>query len=303
MSQKRIQDYGSPIVAKSLKSLVDAITTSGILDGNEFVVDASNRIRINPGSCVTHQGVIIVEDEAKIVTLTGLTSNPADYTIYYLHTDVDISGGVAAELTVEAGLLTADVVEGCILGYVRYSGGGALQQFHFIQPPPLKIGLVTPTPYNAPWIIPIRNHGYVITQTSGGTINITDSTTLPLYIKLSNNGLTTGSVTLTFPFKVSEYPFSLLQMTISTDINASIVPVFIDSSNNAFVLSSFTGQSDLQLKSVEIPDRATTGIPPTPIWPIQTPNSLVYLNLMVSLAASKVAKIQSLGLSTYNSPV
>lgn len=306
MSQQRIQDYGSPIVAQSLKSLTGAITTAGILDGNEFIRDASNRVRINPGTCVTHQGVIIVENETKILTISN-TSNAADYTIYYLHTDVDISGGVAAELVIQSGLLTAEVVLGCILGYVRYPGGGIpLEQSHFIQPPPLKIGTLTPTRENANWVVPIKGQGYMVTQTSGATINITDTwdsiipvgSTTPrpiVYVRLRNNGISTGIVTMTFPFKVSEYPFALLQMILSTDINALVTPIFIDSvgdTGDGPLHTGFTGQSEFLLKSVSIP-RTT----------VQTANTIVYLQLQISLAVGKEARIQCLGLNAYNLPV
>jgi hypothetical protein len=369
MSQKRIQDYGSPIVAQSLKSLIDSITTAGILSGNEFIRDSRDRMRINPGACVTHQGVIIVEDEAKMLGIEN-TGSAVDYTIYYLHEDVDISGGVAAELVVDSKLLTSDVIKGCVLGYVRYPGGGVpLEQSHFIQPPPLKIGTVTPTKQNADWIFPIRNQGYIITQTSGATINITDGgvetftpisitgnivngsnviTSIPstlyllvgmvvtgsgipsnstilsidtatqvtisnnasatltgvslsaqspkpyLYLKARNNQLTTGSVTLSFPFKVSELPYALLQIILSTDISALVTPLFIDSVGEVSdpLNTGFTGQSEFLLKSVSIP-RTT----------IQTPNTVVYLQLQITLASGKEARIQCLGLNTYNLPI
>lgn len=304
MSQQRIQDYGSPVVAASLKSLIDSITIPGILNGNKFIRDANNRMRINPGSCVTQQGVIIIEDEVKLLTINN-TSNAVDYTVYYKHEDVDISGGEAAELTLATGLLTSDVISGCILGYVRYPGGGIpLEQSHFIQPPSLKIGSVTPTKENANWLVPIKSHGYMITYTSGATINFTDTwatytpigSTVPrniMYVKLRNNGIINGIVTLTFPFKVSELPFSLVQMILSTDINALVTPYFIDSIGDITTLGGgFTGQSEFLLKTETIPQIS-----------FQAPNTIVYLQLMVSLAVGKEARIQALGLNTYNLPV
>jgi hypothetical protein len=298
MSQKRIQDFGSPVIAKSFKSLTGAITDPGILEGNQFIVDAGDRVRINPGKCITHQGIIIIEDEIKTLNIQN-TANARDYTIFYSHVDADISGGMSALLTMDSGLLTADVVAGVILGYVRYPGVGiSLDQSHFIQPPLLKIGTITPTKENASWIFPIRYQGYMATSTSGASITLTDtwdiSGTKPeMYLKLRNNNLTSGTVTLTFPFKVGDSSFALLQMIIATDINALVTPMFIDSAGNMFTLSSaFSAQSDLSLKSVEISRIAE-----------QTPNALVYLQLEVTLAASREAKIQAVGLNTYNLPV
>ena len=122
MSQERIQDYGSPVTASSIKTLVNAITSyrSAILSGNEFIADAANRLRINPGISVTHEGIIIIETEPKLITINN-TSLAVDYTVYYYHKDAEVSGGVAAVLTMDTGLLSS--VEGVILGYIRYPGG------------------------------------------------------------------------------------------------------------------------------------------------------------------------------------
>ena len=115
-----------------------------------------------------------------------------------------------------------------------------------------------------------------------------------LYLKLANNGTSTGIIYLTFPFKVSDSPFALLQMIISTDNSAIIIPVFYDSGGSMYILDEdgFTGQSDFLLKTAEIPRAA-----------IQTANSIVYLQLQVSLASTKEARIQAVGLNTYNLPI
>jgi len=377
MSQKRIQDYGSPVVASSLKSLSGAITSQGVLYGFEFIKDASNRVRINPGACVTNQGVIIIESESKYITIN--LSSPADYTIYYSHADEDVSGGVIAVLTISAGLLTNDVISGCVLGYVRFPGGTTLDQTNFIQPPNLKIGSVIPTTYSASWLIPIKGTGYCVTYTYGASINITDggiSTFMPsitiigdvtinsrivqniadtssllvgmivsdafaestagsfippnstimsidsihqitlsnaatntassinisvfavkpmLYLNLLNSSaLASGTSYLTFPFKVSDLPYALLEIIISTDIGAVVTPVFFDSGGIPFNLypAGYQGQSSFLLKTVEIPRTA-----------IQTPNTIVYLQLQIVLQATKSARVQALGLNTYNLPV
>jgi hypothetical protein len=299
MSQKRVQDFGSPVVAKSFKLLTEAITDPSILDGNEFIVDAADRMRINPGKCVTHQGIVIIEDEIRLLNIQN-TSIPADYTIYYSHEDADVSGGIAAVLTMDSGLLTSDVVKGCILGYVRYPGGGIpLNQSHFIQPPKLKIGTLIPTRLNTPWLVPIKSKDYMVTSTSGSSLTLTDTWDISgskpeMYLKVRNNNLTNGTAVLTFPFKLGESPFALLQMVISTDINALITPHFIDSAGSitTLVTTPFTGQSAFLLKSVEIP--RTTG---------QTSNTLVYLQLEITLASAREARVQALGLSAYNLPI
>lgn len=298
MSQKRIQDYGSPVVAQSLKSLIKSIITSAILDGNEFIVEGSDRVRINPGSCVTHQGVIIIEDEPKILTIVN-SSNPVDYTIYYSHSDADVTGGVAAILTLDTGILSPDDVDGAILGYVRYPGGGVpLLQSHFIQPNILRIGDVAPSKQNVRWLMPIRNQGFMTTATSGGAISLTDtydtSGSKPeMYLRIRNNSGSIGSITLTFPFKVGEEPLSLLQLVLGTDVNAIVTPKFIDSVGTLSILSisPYTGEPSLLLKSLTI-GRDT----------VQNPNSFVYVQLDMSLAVNREVKLQAIGAGEYNLP-
>jgi hypothetical protein len=299
MSQKRIQDFGSPVVASSLKSLNQAFVTSAILNGNEFVVDGTDRLRINPGSAVTDEGVIIIEDEAKFLTITN-TSVPVDYTVFYFHDDQDISGGVPAVLTLDTGLLTEADVSGVILGYVRYSGGAVpLATEHFIQPPLLKIGDFKPTVDNSDWLVPIRNQGYLVTTTTGSTIDITDTfdisgTSPEMFVKFRNNTGSTGGVILTFPFKVKERPYAILQTIIATDINVLMTASFVDTAGTVFALNTipFTNETTLTLKTEDIPRQA-----------VQTSNTIVYIQIDVSVAASREFLLQSIGLNQFNLPV
>ena len=299
MTQSRIQDFGSPVVASSLKQLAISFGQAAILEGNDFVADAADRIRINPGKAITDQGVIIIENEAKTLDIVN-TSVPVDYTIFYAHEDQDISGGLPATLTLDTGLLTPDVVSGVILGYVRYPGGAVpLSATHFIQAPPLKIGTVTPTDDNSPWLVPINSKDYLITTTSGASLDITNvydtSGSKPeMFIRIRNNDTVNGQTVLTFPFKVGPLPFSILQIFIATDINALVTPSLVDSDGNVVALSTtpFSGEPTLQLKQVDIPRDA-----------VQTANTLVYLQLDITLAASREVNIQALGLNPYNLPV
>ena len=68
MTQQRIQDYGSPVIAKNLKDLANALTaSSAVITGFQFTVASSNRVRIGPGKAITNQGVVIIEDEDRFV--------------------------------------------------------------------------------------------------------------------------------------------------------------------------------------------------------------------------------------------
>jgi hypothetical protein len=298
MTQKRIQDFGSPVVASSLKKINSAFVPPGILKGFEFLADSPSRLRVNPGVALTNQGVLIIEDEFKYLTLVN-TSTPVDYTVFYDHNDQDVSGGVAANLTIQQGLLTASVIKGVILGYIRYPGGATpLSSSHFIQQPPLQIGSVQPKRETADWLIPIKSKGYMVTGTTGGVITITDTFDISgskpeMYVRFRNNALVSGAVTLTFPFKVNDLPYANLQMLIGTDVNASLTPSIIDSTGASESLgASFSGNPGLVLHTISIPRNL-----------VQTPNSIIYLQLELSMAVNREVKIQALGLNTFNLPI
>jgi hypothetical protein len=297
MAQRRIQDYGTLVTASSLKSLSASFITSAVLEGNEFIVDAANRIRVNPGSAITHQGVIIIEDEPKYLNVT-LGSSPQDYTVYYYHVDSMVSGGIPADLVITPGLLTAEVVEGVILGYVKYPGGAIpLSSSMFIQSKPVKIGVITPTVSNASWTIPIKNHGYMVTNSSGGTIAISDywdSVNSKMWVRFQNTTLSTGTLTVTFPFKVADGAFYKMQVRMGADINATVSPLFIDSAGAITSLSvlPLTGSPAIALHTYDLPRGST-----------QTSNTLVFAQLQMSIAPAKEVKIQSIGLTEFNLPI
>jgi len=298
MGQSRIQDYGTPVVAKSFKKLAGAFASSAVLDGFRFSVLTASIMKISPGTAITDMGVVISESETKTLPVANST-NAVDYTVYYQHVDADVSGGVPADLIIVPGILTPDVVSGVILGYVQYPGGAVpLNTSFFVQELPLKIGTVLYTPENTDWVLPINNNGFKKTAVSGGTLDLTDvyddSSTIPqMYLKVRNNALTTGTVTLTFPFKVKDQPFSLFQLVLGTDVNASLTPVFIDSAGTMFTMgiAPYSGTPALTLKSERIPRTS-----------VQTPNTLVFLQLIITAVPSREVKIQSVGISPYNLP-
>lgn len=294
MTQSRIVDYGTPIIARTIKNMIMNFAKSAVLNGFDFAVDSATRLRVNPGTAVTDQGVMIIEDEAKFLTINN-SSTPADYTVYYSHSDLDITGGVPADLTLETGLLTDEVVTGTILGYVRYPGGGVpLSTSHFLKKENLKMGVSQPTNLSADWIIPIKGTGYIITNTTG-TINVTDVwdvLTTKTYMKIANNGLSTGSISLVFPFKVKDLPYSKLQLLASLDVNTLTTPLFIDSVGSVISLSDpMLGNPSYVLYDLPISKVA-----------IQSGNSLIHVMLQFQLAASKEARIQAIGLSDYALP-
>lgn len=308
MSQTRIQDYGSAANALSIKTMIKSILpVSGTLYGNEFTVVRGSAIQIAPGACLTKEGVIILENEYKEISIPDL-SIQGNYTIYYSHEDDMISGGVPAILTIDSGFLI-DVL-GVVLGYVAYDGNQLVQD-QIIQPPPLKIGYVQ-NKIDSNWIFPSKNT-VVITKNEGGAIiNVTDvqetfNNKNEMFIKVKNNSdpydvNRIGYVTLSFPFKVLEEPFALLQMIAAAGEGAFITLRFEDSIGgittfevppaqiftSSLYLREFNKNTDSKYFS-----EVTT----------QTPNTVCYVHVDLQLGVGSEIKLQAIGLSPYNVPV
>lgn len=304
MTQRRIQDFGSPIIASSLKTINSSFSGPAILSGCDFVVDAADRLRVNAGTALTDQGVLIIEDEPKLLQIQN-TSQPADYTVYYYHVDETISGGTSAILTLASGFLTASAVSGVILGYVKYPGGGIpLNTSHFIQPYALKLGDVQEKIENATWTIPINNQGYISTTPSGlGAADLrlnslwdTAGSKPEMYLQAINIG-TTGiaTVSLIFPFKVNLNPFAKLQVKTSLEVNTTMTVSLYGSSGSApttLTATPLTAIPNLTLFQYNIPSTI-----------VQYSNSLVYAVLQMSINQGRQIKIQAVGMSAYNLPV
>jgi len=304
MSQTRIQDYGSPATAATLKTMLKSVlSTSGVLEGNDLTVVRSGAIQIAPGSCLTPEGVIIVENEYKEITVPDLSSQ-GNYTLYYSHEDDMISGGVPAILTIDSGFLTD--VSGVILGYIQYDGSQLVQD-QIIQPAKLKVGY-TQNKIDSNWIFPLGHFGYLVTSSNVGpatVINITDTWEMvgdkyETYVKVKNNSdpldvNRIGYITLTFPFKVFERPYALLQIIAGVSDGTFITLRFTDSLGKEIAFEIPPAQifkSSLSLREFLFPETTT-----------QNPNSVVYAHIDFQLGVGKEAKLQAIGLSPYNVPV
>lgn len=141
MTQHRYFDFGVPASASIFKEMLSGLTGKTVLSGGEIGVASvtppaqPDRITIQPvwlamdSPRLTEQGtkratVLLYEDEPKQL-IVPTTSAAANYTITYRHTDADIFGGNAAVLALESGLLqNPNIVDGLVLGYVLYPGGG-----------------------------------------------------------------------------------------------------------------------------------------------------------------------------------
>lgn len=299
MTQRRIKDYGTLAEASDLKDLAFGLSRSTVLQGCRLSVAGTDKIRVYPGIAVTDKGIVIIEDEQIEIEVPS-TTNAQDYTVYYKHVYEEISGGSPADLLLEKGLLNPDDISGVVIGYIQYPGQAVpMSSAYFKQEPEIFLKNYLPDRNNVEWLIPIKGAGYLITSTSGSALTITDywdPTNLKYGLKIQNNvvGSALASATFTFPFKVSSFPFALLQAKMQVDLGATVDFKLIDSSGDLIDITAnpLQAQSDFFLYSLSIPPES-----------VQDTNNLVYLQMIINLSTTRKIQIQGLGLSSYNLPL
>jgi hypothetical protein len=299
MTQRRIKDYGTLAEASDLKQMLYALARSSVLQGLRFGVAGTSKMRVLPGTAVTHEGTMIIEDEPLEIDVP-VTSNPQDYTVYYEHIDQDISGGEPAILRLGNGILNPNDIKGVVLGYVRYPGSAVpMSTAFFEQEPERNLKNYIPNRQNADWVIPLKGNGYLVTATSGSSLTITDfwDTVNNQYsLKLQNNVNSPSLATaiFTLPFKVGSTPFALFQAKMQVDLGATVEFKMIDSLGDLIDITAIPldAQADFFLYSLSIPTQAS-----------QNPNDIIYLQMIVNISYTRMVKIQGIGLSQYNLPI
>lgn len=297
MVQRRIQDFGTLAEASDIKSILYGLARSSVLQGFRFSVGSVDKLRISPGSAVTNQGVLILEDEDAEVSIP-ITANPREYTVMYYHVDEDISGGVPAELTLEDGILDPQNIDGVILGYINYPGSAVpLNSGFFLQEPELVLRNFIPNRKNAQWIIPMKGYGYMITSTSGSALSIADVFDgQNFFLRMQNNvnSPILANAVITLPFKVDEFPFSLMQLKMQIDLGSTVEVKILDSVGEIHDVTAIplSSSPSINLYSLNLPKEA-----------VQNPNTLIYVQIILNISSTNQVKIQGVGLSPYNLPV
>lgn len=297
MVQRRIQDYGTLAEASDIKSVLRGLARSSVLQGFRFSVGSVDKLRISPGSAVTNEGILILEDENAELSIP-ITASPREYTVMYYHVDEDISGGVPASLNLENGILDPANINGVILGYINYPGSAVpLNSGFFLQEPELVLRNFIPNRKNNSWIVPMKGNGYMITSTSGSALSITDVFDGQAYFLRLQNNISSpilANAILTLPFKVDEFPFSLLQLKMQIDLGATVEIKVLDSVGITHDVTTIplSSSPDISLYSLNLPKEA-----------IQNSNTLIYLQIILNISSTNQVKIQGVGLSPYNLPV
>lgn len=138
--QRRINIFGDFIDAMDLPDAFAHMFSAGRYTGNVFSVADSSHLRLSAGSLMLPNGVVVLEDEYKDLTIPN-SSSPISYTIIYQSEDDLLMGGSPAILRPITGLFRQDAFsDAAVMGWVLYPGGSVpLSLSHFFQPDYLRV--------------------------------------------------------------------------------------------------------------------------------------------------------------------
>ncbi|KKM22324.1 hypothetical protein LCGC14_1626500 [marine sediment metagenome] len=134
MTQKRIWDYGDPVVSPEDNETRQYFLDAGVYSGFGLSVDASNDLEIALGWGLMPDGVMWAEDAEFSLSFTapGAATN---YTVVATHVDQQMTEGVPVEYAITSGL-SATVADGVVLGWIYHPGAGVpLDATHLVAAP------------------------------------------------------------------------------------------------------------------------------------------------------------------------
>lgn len=231
MSQRRINVFGDLIDTADLPEMIANIMAPGRLIGNDFIVAATDLMQISPGSCLLPDGVLVLEDEVKNLVVP-ISSLATDYTVVYQLEDTSTLGGSPAILRLLSGTTRQEnMLDGTILGWLRYPGGSVpLSTSFFVQPSHLRIQTRTDifNYLNSCPLKTIKGTTNVLTVTStdvdfiantfyknsetlsnGSAVTLTTTGTLPAPLALATTYYVINSVSNTFQLATTPIGFPI----------------------------------------------------------------------------------------------
>jgi len=138
MAQTRYLNYFTDANASQFNTVNYALHNKGVYRGMDLVVD-TGKLYVDPGISLQPDGVVWQEDVRVQITFVASMA-PALYTVVATHDNRQITGGVGVLYALLPGTLTT-VVNGIVLGWVYYPGGGVtLLQIH-VQSAPKALAL------------------------------------------------------------------------------------------------------------------------------------------------------------------
>jgi hypothetical protein len=175
--QTRFYNYGQTYNSAQHNDARFAVTAPGPYQGFGLSADAANNIVIAAGYGALHDGYVWKEDGDNLVDFSAyILPGAADYTICAVHVDRQILGGATVTYEVRAGIAFT-ILDGVVLGWVRYPGGAIpLATAHLQKAPNLLLSSYGPdivTSVAETRYAPINNANGCFTQSVGVNTTLT----------------------------------------------------------------------------------------------------------------------------------
>lgn len=214
---------GDPVTAAGIQKILIGLAVPAILDGMQLTAPAADQIAVAPGKALTDSGVMISEDEVKLLQFVQ-TVQPANYTVYYSYTPSQNFGGNPAVLTVAPGLIPSSSFQnGVLLGWIKYPGASVpLSSSMFVSAKRIKLD-ESPEQQSNVFTTRYAPFSFSLTRTAvSGPFPVFsetyDGSTFSPRTILQNTGGSLSNCTYILPFQIS--PFGLGKITISVAVSA-----------------------------------------------------------------------------------
>lgn len=138
MAQIRIWDFGSPFSAERGREVNRALNEPGCYAGYDISVINADTIELSAnGYLLMPSGLLVSETSAIRLRKSPLPGFATNYTITCRHIDDPVIGGSQAVYAIEDGLFdVGSLVNGVVIGWIIYPGGGVALDQTFITKAP-----------------------------------------------------------------------------------------------------------------------------------------------------------------------
>lgn len=302
MSQNRYTDFGGTVTSSSANNIIKSLTAPGLLKGGNFIIVSPDKLRIQPYTLVTQNGVIITENEVTEVIIPNSTS-AANFTIYVKHVNEAIVGGNKAELVVSDGLLPqSNFTDSIVLGYVKYPGGNVfISSDQIIENKGVILDSTQTKDLNADAVLPPFENKFITFSSNG---NMSETSVWEVSEKLSytiikNIDTIQTNTTKILPALVRKRQPSLFTIHLQADFGAQLEITIIGTDGNSYTPSEIT--TGLNTVSNTSGFKTFEFLLENKIGAF-TPNNQFQIQLDITLGLTKKVCIAYIGISDYNLP-
>lgn len=296
--QKILIALGDTVTSGAIQDILKALAVPAILDGYNLTAPESDQISVSPGVALTDSGVLIYEDEIRVIQFTP-TVQPGNYTLYYRYVPSQNFGGNPASLEIENGLIPETLfTNGVLLGWLKYPGGSVpLANSMFVSAKRIKIDS-PPITQDGVYLNQYAPFSYDLTRTfnSGPFLSISeayDGTLKAPITNIQNTGGSTNNSKFIYPFQISPEGLGKIRLEFAITSAASVTITLIKSDGtvvNPLETNFFINQTmdDVQLSF----DQSNNFVP----------NDVAYVQFDLAINPGNVFTLKAIGHSAFTEP-